>query len=276
MLVVAARIPDAAARDQFADRLAHKARITEEVVRTEIRKAAGARKTSVPDRLMAPAGPLKPAERGLLWGLVHDPAAVRPMLEELEDEDLEQLAVAEVVETARELQNVGDLAFPSALLERLNDRLSRQVASAAAETAAPAPSAECVRALKLLRYDRERAALQREIRPASRRRVGRNGNPNRAVVRPESGLEATYRGVVGRMRPRGHDPKPGVAWAGERVSSILEGSAGDDPQLGARRTPLSIEDKYDEVRQLINIGKEKGYLLYDEVNELLPAGNHLV
>src|SRR5881397_4050245 len=35
--------------------------------------------------------------------------------------------------------------------------------------------------------------------------------------------------------------------------------------------PLSIEEKYDEVRQLINIGKEKGYLLYDEVNELLPS-----
>src|SRR5512147_2667959 len=35
--------------------------------------------------------------------------------------------------------------------------------------------------------------------------------------------------------------------------------------------PLSIEDKYDEVRQLISIGKEKGYLLYDEVNELLRA-----
>jgi RNA polymerase primary sigma factor len=34
---------------------------------------------------------------------------------------------------------------------------------------------------------------------------------------------------------------------------------------------LSIEDKYDEVRQLVNIGKEKGYLLYDEVNELLPS-----
>src|SRR6202162_3040619 len=35
---------------------------------------------------------------------------------------------------------------------------------------------------------------------------------------------------------------------------------------------LSIEEKYDEVRQLINIGKEKGYLLYDEVNEWLPSG----
>src|ERR671916_2029317 len=34
---------------------------------------------------------------------------------------------------------------------------------------------------------------------------------------------------------------------------------------------MSIEEKYDEVRQLINIGKEKGYLLYDEVNEMLPS-----
>ena len=34
---------------------------------------------------------------------------------------------------------------------------------------------------------------------------------------------------------------------------------------------LSIEERYDEVRQLITSGKEKGYLLYDEVNELLPS-----
>ena len=34
---------------------------------------------------------------------------------------------------------------------------------------------------------------------------------------------------------------------------------------------LALEDKFDEVRQLIVIGKEKGYLLYDEVNDLLPA-----
>jgi RNA polymerase primary sigma factor len=35
--------------------------------------------------------------------------------------------------------------------------------------------------------------------------------------------------------------------------------------------PLAIEEKYDEIRQLIAVGKEKGFLLYDEVNELLPA-----
>jgi len=34
---------------------------------------------------------------------------------------------------------------------------------------------------------------------------------------------------------------------------------------------LSIEERYDEVRQLITLGKEKGYLLYDEVNEILPS-----
>ena len=34
---------------------------------------------------------------------------------------------------------------------------------------------------------------------------------------------------------------------------------------------LALEEKFDEVRQLIVIGKEKGYLLYDEVNDLLPA-----
>src|SRR5881296_1993755 len=31
-----------------------------------------------------------------------------------------------------------------------------------------------------------------------------------------------------------------------------------------------LEDKYDEVQKLIDIGKEKGYLLYDEFSDLLP------
>jgi RNA polymerase primary sigma factor len=34
---------------------------------------------------------------------------------------------------------------------------------------------------------------------------------------------------------------------------------------------LGIEDKYDQVMDLIALGKQKGYLLYDEVNDLLPA-----
>ena len=34
---------------------------------------------------------------------------------------------------------------------------------------------------------------------------------------------------------------------------------------------MSIDEKYDEIRQLIIIGKEKGYLLYEEVNDALPT-----
>ena len=33
---------------------------------------------------------------------------------------------------------------------------------------------------------------------------------------------------------------------------------------------MGLEEKYtDEVQKLIDMGKEKGYLLYDEVNEML-------
>src|SRR5713226_3536124 len=47
-------------------------------------------------------------------------------------------------------------------------------------------------------------------------------------------------------------------------------SAGPARQ-GEKPLALVIEEKYDQVRQLINMGKVRGYLLYDEVNDLLPA-----
>ncbi len=37
---------------------------------------------------------------------------------------------------------------------------------------------------------------------------------------------------------------------------------------------LALEEKYDQVKQLISMGKERGYLLYDEVNDILPAEVH--
>src|SRR5216117_3117206 len=55
--------------------------------------------------------------------------------------------------------------------------------------------------------------------------------------------------------------------ASDRATDV----AADKQTRRLMEEPLSIEEKYDEVRQLINIGKEKGYLLYDEVNELLPS-----
>jgi RNA polymerase primary sigma factor len=37
---------------------------------------------------------------------------------------------------------------------------------------------------------------------------------------------------------------------------------------------VAFDDKFDQVSKLITMGKEKGYLLYDEVNDLLPSDVH--
>ena len=37
---------------------------------------------------------------------------------------------------------------------------------------------------------------------------------------------------------------------------------------------MAFDEKYDQVNKLITLGKEKGYLLYDEVNDLLPSDVH--
>jgi len=37
---------------------------------------------------------------------------------------------------------------------------------------------------------------------------------------------------------------------------------------------LALEDKYDDIKKLVDVGKEKGYLTYDEVNNLIPRDVH--
>ena len=165
MLAVAARVPDAAQRDQFADRLSHKARITEEVVRAEIRKAAVQRQTSVVDlERRAPAiGQIKVAERGLIWALINDPAGAVGALVELEESDLDGLGTREILRQAQSLQGWPPGALPDGLVERLTMGEAALVREIASQTGAPAEAGDCVRTLKRLRYDRERAEVQREI-----------------------------------------------------------------------------------------------------------------
>ena len=166
MLAVAARIPDAAQRDQFADRLSHKARITEEVVRAEIRRAAVLRQTSVDEveRRAPVLGQVKIAERGLIWALMKDPEAGLGALLELENADLDGLATAGILRQARSLQGWPPAGIPGGLLERLSKGEAALVQDIATQPGAPSEDAsDCARTLKRLRYDRERAALQREI-----------------------------------------------------------------------------------------------------------------
>jgi DNA primase len=164
MLGVAARIPDPAVRDQFADRLAHKARVTEGVVRAEIRKAAAERKTELPaERVPTLQGHVRKAEKGLIWELVHNPAAAVTALQALEPDDLKGLSTENLLRTALEL-NVRAEDVPTALMERLSTREAELLASVAAEPSPPAVLPDlCVLAIKYVRLERDLAEVQREL-----------------------------------------------------------------------------------------------------------------
>src|SRR5262249_22514641 len=163
MLAVAKWIPDPAARDQFGDRIAHKARITEEVVRAEVRRAAGSRRPGLTSRGLPSFGPMKSAAKGLIWALIHNSHEAVEALEDLAVEDLETLPGRNVFELARSLHEQTHDFSPSAFLQRLSTVDAQLVTSIAAHPTPPAPAQECVRAIKRLRCDRERAAIQREI-----------------------------------------------------------------------------------------------------------------
>ena len=176
MLTTAAQIPDAAARDQFADRIAHKARVTEEVVRAEIRKAAVQRKTTLTARELPSFGQLKQAEKALIWSLVHNSGEALGALADLEADDLAALAGRDIFEVAQDLQGLPPHALPTTLLQRLSTVNAQLVTSIAATDLPPAPPVDCVRALKRLRWERERAAIQREIDRLQAMGAGLHGN----------------------------------------------------------------------------------------------------
>ena len=164
MLAVAARIPDAAARDQFADRLAHKARITEEVVRSEIRKAAVQRQTTVEERKVPSVGHIKSAEKALIWGIMKDSAAAVPALHDLDDADLDGLPTEGILRQARSLQGWPVDAIPRTLVERLTRGEAGLVEEICRQPSPPALTvAYCVMTLKKLRVERELAETQREL-----------------------------------------------------------------------------------------------------------------
>jgi hypothetical protein len=85
-------------------------------------------------------------------------------MEDLDPADLEGLATGEILEVARTLHPESPDHLPSGLLQRLSTMSAQLVTRVSAEKAPPALIVgECVRALKLIRWEREKAMLQREI-----------------------------------------------------------------------------------------------------------------
>jgi hypothetical protein len=94
---------------------------------------------------------------------VHRSEVALAALAGLEAADLSGLASRSVLDLARKLYE--DRGFsPSVLLERLNLAESQLVTAVASESEPPVHDVEdCARNIRRLRYERERAAVQREI-----------------------------------------------------------------------------------------------------------------
>lgn len=164
MLAVAARVPDAAERDQFGDRIAHRAGVMEDVVRAEIRRAAVARRTTVSEAVTGSVGQrVTPAEQGLIWSVLNDTPAALAALADLEPPDFEGLATEPILRVAHTLVEWPADAAAAALLDRVdsdNADLARRLAQA---RQAAAGARDCANEIRRRRLERERGVLQVEI-----------------------------------------------------------------------------------------------------------------
>ncbi len=181
MLEVARRIPNVHMRSLFGDRIAQKARINEQAIQAEIRRAAATGKTALPaERVPTLQRHIRKAEKGLIWTLVHQPAAAVASLQQLEVEDLEGLSTENILRTARDM-DVRPEDVPTTLMERLSTQEAELLASVAAEPSPPANLPDlCVVALKYVRLERELADVQRELNRLQN--IGDTGAPLLALL----------------------------------------------------------------------------------------------
>ena len=162
MLPVGNRLTERTRRELFAEALAGRAGVSSEAVLSELRKVAT--QGTVTKREVPGFGQVTKAEKGLIWLLIHRPEEALLAVEGLESADLEGLAAGSVLDLTRKLND--DKGFsPSVLLERLSMVEAQLVTGIAGGQPEPhVHDAEgCVRSIKRLRYERERAAVQREI-----------------------------------------------------------------------------------------------------------------
>jgi len=163
VLPIVERIPDRTRQDLFVEAVAGRAGVASELIRAQVPKPAVRRGAVVSPRELPGLGQVTKAEKGLIWWLIHRSEPALDALRTLDTEDFEGLACRAVLDLARKLDH--DRSFsPSVLLERLNISEVQLVTGIASEAEPHVhDAAECALILRRLRYERERAALQREI-----------------------------------------------------------------------------------------------------------------
>ena len=171
MLTVARGIPDKAEREDFADRVMHKAGIQSETIRLDFLRAAVAGRTSLGTATTVAVGQaVTTVEKDLLWAMMNDTRAALDALAEAVPDDFDGLATESILRLARTFVDWPAETVPQALRDRLSDADSALTERIASASRKPAPARNCVLTFQEWRLERERAALQDEI--ASRQRMG--------------------------------------------------------------------------------------------------------
>lgn len=173
MRPVAQAIRDAVIQSDFMDRVEHRAQVPEGMFRAEVREETKPRRTDVQADIRTAQTALLPAEKGLLWAMMHETAAAQSVLAGLEPVDLEGLQTARILLAARSLSTVPPEGAPETLRERLDAEDRELLGTIEQDAVAAAGVEDCGIELRKRRYDREREALQNAI---DRRQ--RDGSPD--------------------------------------------------------------------------------------------------
>jgi DNA primase len=157
------RIPDRTRQELFVKEVAGRAGVSEAIIWAGSKKAVTRLQPRLDHSQMPGLGHVTKAEKGLIWLLIHRPEGALAALDTLDGLDFEGLAARPILDLARKLNE--DKGFsPTALLERLTMLDAQLVTAIASEAEAHVHDAhDCARILKRLRWERERAAIQREI-----------------------------------------------------------------------------------------------------------------
>ena len=164
MLAVARSIPNSAEREEFADRVMHKAEIKSETVRSDFLRAAVARQTSLGAATTVSVGhTVTTVEKDLLWAMMNDTRVALDALKDAEPADFEGLATESILRVARTLVEWPAETVPQALLERVSSEDAALAEGIARESRKPADAGDCVLEMQRWRLERQRVTLQDEI-----------------------------------------------------------------------------------------------------------------
>lgn len=192
MKPVAQAIRDPVVKNEFLDRVEHRARLPEGMFRDELRQEGRQRRSDAQADIRRAQTALLPAEKGLIWALMRSTAAAQEVLSRLEPADLEDLQTARILQTARSLATVPAEGAPDALRERLDEEDAELLRTIEREAAPAADVEDCGTELRKRRYGREREALQEAI-------DGRQRDGSPAALAEIDGLWARKKELLRRI-----------------------------------------------------------------------------